>query len=352
MPTDADFTWVFRTPFPEQTPALVETAQELAGPFDAILHLRRQGQGWLLRAAFTGDPDQAEERGRAFWLELHSRCLDLNLGLELVEDDGAEPDGWLAPEAFQPQPPRLVYASSPPAAALARQRVPIAEEPLYDILRAGDPEMDANLAHTITWIESQGLPVVNLLSYLDLPLFTTYAAAHPDERDQNLFLHMLHTWTCYRRFGALHARLPEELAATFTDARYLRINTTQFRSPAPALCLQFVDWTQPVRGVGAGPTLWAKEIYLTHCEPPTPADDRELTLMIVTCDENGEFGFIPLEIPLSLPAVDQSIEAFFAPGAGDEDWAANAEDLCRLTRLVATWCLYASVRDPARYLQA
>ncbi|HEY8054742.1 MAG TPA: hypothetical protein VIE13_02385 [Terriglobales bacterium] len=349
MDGDAAFRWVFRTPFPEQTADFLELAQGLAGEFAAQLRVRREGGEWWLRADFAGSLEEAEEQGRAFWLELHSRCLDVNLGLELVEAD-ADAYEWQPPSAWEPAPVAVTPAPAAPRAALARNRAVIAEEPLYDILRADDPEMDKNLSETITWIESQGLPVINLLSYLDLPLFTTYAADHPDERDQNLFLHMLHTWACYRRFGALHARLPEALAATFTDARYLRINTTQFRSPAPALCLQFVDWTQPVRGAGGGPAQWAKEIYLTHCEPPTPAEDRELTLMIVTCDEGGEFGFIPLEVPLSLPAVDQSIDAFFAPSAGDEDWAANAEDLHRLTKLAATYCLYASARDPARYL--
>ncbi|MGH9486860.1 MAG: hypothetical protein ACRD04_04635 [Terriglobales bacterium] len=343
------FAWVFHTPLPEQTPAFTSLVRELGPRFAAELQAAPRGPGWVLRAAFAGPEAAAEERGLAFWLELHSRCLDQNLAMELVE--GFQPEnGWQPLAAMEAEPSPLAAARAPHA-ALARQRVPIAPEPVYDILRAGDAGMDRNLAGTIAWIEAQGLPVINLLSYLELPLFTAYAAEHEEERDQNLFLHMLHTWTCYRRYGAVHARLPEELAAAFADPRYLRLNTTQFRSPVPALCLQFSDWTEAVRGVGTGALQWAKEVYLTHFEPPTPAEERELTLMIVTFDERGEFGFIPLEVPLSLPAVDESIDAFFAPSAGDEELGANTEDLRRLTRIAATYCLYATVGDSARYLQ-
>ncbi|MGH9413367.1 MAG: hypothetical protein ACRD0Y_06460, partial [Terriglobales bacterium] len=345
------------TPFAEQTVAFVALVSEIAEQYPARLQAARRGDGVVLRAEFDGDAAAAEERGRAYWSELHSRSLDENLAMELVE--GYEPEGgwqaldalatdWFAAAAgagLAPRPPQ-------PEAALARQRPPIAPEPLYDILRAGDEDMDRNLAETIAWIEGNGLPVINLLSYLELPLFVNYAAEHDEERDQNLFLHMLHTWACYRRFGAVHARAPEELAQAFEDPRYLRLNSTQFRSPAPALCVQFEDWSQVVRGAGGSRMQWAKEIYLTHFEPPSPAEERELTLMIVTYDEGGEFGFIPLEVPLSLPAVDESIDAFFAPSEADEELGANTEDLRRLTRIAATYCLYATARDPARYLQS
>ncbi len=334
----------------EQTEAFVGLARELAEPFQARLLAAPRGSGVVLRAEFQGDAASAEERGRAFWLELHSRSLDQNLAMELAE--GFQPDGGWQPLDQVAVAPRVPPRPGCAPGGLALQRPPIAPEPLYDILRADDPEMDQNLDNTIAWIEGHGLPVINLLSYLELPLFTTYAADHPDERDQNLFLHMLHTWTCYRRFGAFHARVPEDLAAAFEDPRYLRLNSTQFCSPAPALCVQFTDWTQLVRGTGNRGSLWAKEVYLTHFEPPTPAEERELTLMIVTWDERGEFGFIPLEVPLSLPAVDESIAAFFAPSAGDEELGANTGDLDRLTRIAATYCLYATARDSARYLQS
>ncbi|MGH9466974.1 MAG: hypothetical protein ACRD1Y_06430 [Terriglobales bacterium] len=359
MAASSVFAWVFHTPLPEQTEAFAELASSLSEPFQARLLAASHAGGMILRAEFAGEAEEAEERGRAFWLELHSLCLDQNLAMELVLDP-VPGENWRpladalpeAPCSTLPAPVPARPASREPEAPLARQRVPIAPEPLYDILRADDEEMDRNLQETIAWIEGNGLPVINLLSYLELPLFTGYAATHPDERDQNLFLHMLHTWTCYRRFGAVHARLPEVLARTFEDERYLRLNATQFRSPAPALCVQFTDWSQPVRGVDSGALQWAKEVYLTHFEPPTPAEERELTLMIVTCDERGGFGFIPLEVPLSLPAVDESIAAFFAPSAGDEELGANTEDLARLTRIAATYCLYATARDPARYLQS
>ncbi|TAN24400.1 MAG: hypothetical protein EPN33_01150 [Acidobacteria bacterium] len=351
MSEPAAFTWTFHTPFPEQTEAFVALASGIAQAQQVRLLGARRGDGLVLHVAFAGDGDEAEERGRAYWAELHSRSLDENLAMELVE--GFEPEeGWRALEAFALDGAEPLARRQAPAAALAPQRPPLAPEPLYDILRGDDPEMDRNLEQTIAWIEGNGLPVINLLSYLELPLFTDYAAAHEDERDQNLFLHMLHTWTCYRRFEAVHARVPEALAQAFEDPRYLRINTTQFRSPAPALCVQFVDWTQPVRGVGGGRMQWAKEVYLTHFEPPTPAEERELTLMFITYDERGEFGFIPLEVPLSLPAVEESIEAFFAPSEGDEELGANTEDLKRLTQIAATYCLYATARDPGRYLQS
>lgn len=347
MTPESAFAWTFRAPLAEQTEAFAALARELADRFQTRLLAARRADGWVLRTEFG-----SEDRARAFWAELHSRSLDQNLAMELVE--GFEPErGWHPLEAVALASPVPARRNSS-ANALQRQRPAIAPEPLYDILRADDPEMDLNLASTIAWIEGQGLPVINLLSYLELPLFTTYAADHPDERDQNLFLHMLHTWTCYRRFGELHARVPENLAVAFEDPRYLRLNSTQFRSPAPALCVQFTDWSQPVRGAGpAGSSAalqWAKEVYLTHFEPPSPAEERELTLMIVTYDERGEFGFIPLEVPLSLPAVDESIAAFFAPSAGDDELGANTEDLDRLTRIAATYCLYATARDPARYL--
>jgi hypothetical protein len=329
-----DFQWTFQSAYPEQTEALARLAEELAPEFDARIE---PAGGGAVRAAFHGDG--AEDRARAYWLQLHQRALDEELALELAA--AADPAARATPPA----------ALSPPSdAGLARLRPPIPAETLYDLLRADDPEMDSNLADTIAWIEAAGLPVINLLSYLDLPLYQRYCAEHPAERDQIQFLHMLHTWTCYRRYGAVHARLPPALVAAFADPRYLRISTNQFRSPAPALCLQLPDWELPVRGSGGRPGQWAKEIYLTHCEPPTPADDRELTLMIITCDEQAEFGFIPLEVPLSLPGLEQSIEAFFAPSADDDELGANTGDLRRLTALAAVYCLYASAADPGRYL--
>ncbi|MGH9536231.1 MAG: hypothetical protein ACRD2E_15385, partial [Terriglobales bacterium] len=79
---------------------------------------------------------------------------------------------------------------------------------------------------------------------------------------------------------------------------------------------------------------------------------RELTLMIVTHDERGEFAFVPLEIPLSLPAVDESLQAFFAPSLEDPDLGPNTQDLLQTTTIAAAWCLYRCARDPQRYLDA
>lgn len=350
--------WVFHTPHGEQTEAFVALSRRLADAAGARLTCCTTPAGLVLRADFDD-----EETGREFWLELHSECLDANLAMELVDDPAdaqwqpvdqgveAPPSPEAAPSPAAP----LAKAAGAAGQALVRQRPEISDETLYDILRAGDPELEDNLDETIRWIESSGLPVINLLSYLELPLFVEYARTHPNERDQNLFLHMLHTWTCFRRFGARAARIPPELAEAFTAPRYLRLNTTQFRSPAPALCVQFTPWTLPLRGPGADDatvTQWAKEIYLTHLEPPTPADDRELTLMIVTHDADGEFGFVPLEVPLSLPGVGQSIDAFFAPGESDEMLGANSRDLHKLTTIAATYCLYACARNPTRYLQS
>ncbi|MGH9478101.1 MAG: hypothetical protein ACRD1A_02635 [Terriglobales bacterium] len=335
------FQWRFQNPLAEQADAFAALVEELAARFGARLLSAPGPAATVFCTEFEGAAEAAEARAREFWLELHSRTLDQNLALELVSDDA--PAG----------PPRALAArgaDAPPRPLPAIQRPPIPEETVYDLLRSDDPDMDRNLAETIAWIEANHLPVINLLSYLELPLFLDYAAEHPDERDQNLFLHMLHTWANYRRWGAVHARIPPELTGVFTDPRYLRLNTTQFQSPAPALCLQFADWEQAVRGAEGAPAQWAKEIYLTHLEPPTPSDDRELTLMIVTHDARGELGFIPLEVPLSLPGVGESIDAFFAPSEGDEELGANTEDLHRLTAIAATYCLYASARDPARYL--
>jgi len=352
MPEPDTFAWTFHTPLPEHTDAFAELAVELGAQFQATLMSAPDPAGGLvLRAQFAGEADAAEARGRDFWLELHSRCLDANLLLELVDTPSApawSPLSALAP----PAPTTRRHSAAAPESALAPLRPQIPAQPLYDLLRADDPDLDRNLDETIAWIERADLPVINLLSYLDLPLFQSYAAEHEDERDQNQFLHMLHTWACYRRFGELHARVPLELAEAFTDPRYLRLNTTQFRSPAPALCVQLPDWAFALRPVASSRPQWAKEVYLTHLEPPTPADDRELTLMIVTYDERGDFGFVPLELPLSLPAVGESIEAFFAPGLDDAELGANTEDLRRLTVIAATYCLYASSADPARYLHS
>lgn len=350
------FHWIFHTPLPEQTEAFTALAAELAPEFAAELESGEapEVEGLVLRASFAGEELEAEERGRAYWLELHSRCLDVNLAMELVE--GFEPaHGWQPLGSGTPKSPDSLIVPASPATdpeSLVASRPDIPPEPLYGLLLADDPDMERNLNETNAWIEAAGLPVINLLSYLDLPLFAAYAAEHAEERDQNLFLHMLHTWTCYRRYGEVHARLPRALADSFTDPRYLRLNTTQFRSPAPALCVQFEDWSQPLRAAGTGKMQWVKEIYLTHLEPPTPADDRELTLMLVSYDQRGEYGFIPLEVPLSLPGVGQSIEAFFAPSAGDEELGANTHDLARMTAIAATYCLYATARDPTHYLTA
>jgi hypothetical protein len=388
MPEPDTFGWTFHTPLPEQTAAFTELAVELGAQFQAtLMSAPDPAGGLLLRAQFAGEADAAEARGRDFWLELHSRCLDANLLLELVDTPSApawSPLSALAPleaawrcheQSGHPLPPiearpqatsgsDQAKSGEPPAptprrpsaaapeSALAPLRPPIPTQPLYDLLRADDPDLDRNLDETIAWIERAGLPVINLLSYLDLPLFQSYAAEHEDERDQNQFLHMLHTWACYRRFGELHARIPLELAEAFTDPRYLRLNTTQFRSPAPALCVQLPDWAFALRPTASSRLQWAKEVYLTHLEPPTPADDRELTLMIVTYDERGDFGFVPLELPLSLPAVGESIEAFFAPGLDDAELGANTADLRQITVIAATYCLYASSADPARYLHS
>lgn len=352
------FHWNFRNAHADQTDDFVALVRTLALEFSAGLRAAREPElGLILRADFP-----SEDQGREFWLELHTRCLDVNIPMELAADDVAAALTWqpleqvMAPDeavsdapviVVKPETEREVHSTS---ASLARYRAEIPVETLYDILRSDDPEMDGKLDDTIRRIERNGMPVINLLSYLDLPLFTEYAEQNPDERDQNLFLHMLHTWTCYRRYGALCARLTPELAGVLEDKRYLRVNTTMFQSPAPALCLQYPPWTYAVRGRTAADTRWVKEVYLTHFEPPTPAEDRELTLMIITHDEQGEFGFIPLEVPLTLPAVDQSIDAFFAPGIEDEELGMNTQDLHRLTVVAATYCLYACARDPRKYL--
>lgn len=360
------FHWNFRNAHAEQTGDFVALVQILAPEFSAVLSAAREPElGLILRAEFP-----SEDEGREFWLELHTRCLDVNIAMELAPDAVADRLAWQPLDAVieemmdasdaassqtagetvvvvQPQAEQQVHSVSD---ALARYRADIPPETLYDILRSDDPEMDGKLDDTIRGIERSGMPVINLLSYLDLPLFTEYAEQNPDERDQNLFLHMLHTWTCYRRYGALCARLTPELARVLEDKRYLRVNTTMFQSPAPALCIQYPPWEYAVRGRTAADTRWVKEVYLTHFEPPTPAEDRELTLMIITHDERGEYGFIPLEVPLTLPAVDQSIDAFFAPSMEDEDLGMNTQDLHRLTIVAATYCLYATARDPRKYL--
>jgi hypothetical protein len=354
------FHWNFRNAHAEQTEDFIALVRSLAPEFFAELSAAREPElGLILRADFP-----SEGQGREFWLELHTRCLDVNIPMELAADEVAATLDWqpldrvLAEEAA-PGEPVIVVPSDPGKAesevhsvsdALARYRAEVPIESLYDILRSDDSEMDGKLDDTIRRIERSGMPVINLLSYLDLPLFTEYAEEHPDERDQNLFLHMLHTWTCYRRYGALCARLTPELAEVLEDKRYLRLNTTMFQSPAPALCIQYPAWKYPVRGRTAADTRWVKEVYLTHFEPPTPAEDRELTLMIITHDEQGEFGFIPLELPLTLPAVDESIDAFFAPSIEDEELGVNTQDLHRLTIVAATYCLYATARDPRKYL--
>jgi len=364
--TSDSFHWIFRNAHAEQSDDFVALVRELAPEFQAELSGARDPElGLILRADFP-----SEEQGREFWLELHTRCLDVNIPMELVEVAELETTAaafegaglsWRplhdvlsgAPANGEPEivtPAGDAGGASSWSEALSVYRAEIPLESLYDILREGDPEMEGKLDDTIRRIERDGMPVINLLSYLDLPMFAEYAAEHPDERDQNLYLHMLHTWTCYRRYGAICARLTEELAEVLEDKRYLRINTTMFQSPALALCIQYPAWKYAVRGRTAADTRWVKEVYLTHFEPPTPAEDRELTLMIVTHDERGEFGFIPLEVPLTLPAVDQSIDAFFAPSIEDDELGMNTQDLHRLTVIAATYCLYATARDPRKYL--
>ena len=356
-PSTDSFHWNFRNAHAEQTDDFVAVVRALAPEFSAELWSAREPElGLILRADFP-----SEGQGREFWLELHTRCLDENIPMELAADDVAATLDWQPLDeslagGTKPEEPVIVLPPdgegevSSVSDSLARYRAEIPVETLYDILRSDDPEMDGKLDDTIRRIEGSGLPVINLLSYLDLPLFTEYAEQNSDERDQNLFLHMLHTWTCYRRYGALCARLTPELAKVLEDSRYLRVNTTMFRSPASALCIQYPSWQYAVRGRTAADTRWVKEVYLTHFEPPTPAEDRELTMMIITHDERGEFGFIPLEVPLTLPAVDESIDAFFAPSLEDEELGMNTQDLQRLAVIAATYCLYATARDPRRYL--
>lgn len=349
------FGWTFHNVHEDETGEFLALLAPIAAAHNARLTWRTSGDGGLLlRAEFGG-----EEAARAFWLELHERSNDANLAMELVAADGDDWQSW-PPQPQEPAPPApgemqtevlavTAGAAGAPEAGLAHYRPEIPADTIYDLLRQDDPELDGKLDATIAAIDAAGMPVINLLSYLDLPLFTEYAAEHEEEREQNLFLHMLHTWTCYRRFGAVHAAISPELGEMLSDPRWLRINTTQFQSPAPALCLQLPAWWQTLRAPGS--LHWVKEIYVTHCEPPTPADDRELTFMIVTHDERGQYGFVPLELPLSLPGVDQSIEAFFAPSLEDDELGANTQDLRRITIITAAYCLYACAKDPVRYLE-
>ncbi len=361
MPTP--FAWILRPGHADEWPAMVRLVSQQAVISGARLSVASDPrQGRRLRAEL---PD--EEVGQEFWLAVHEAADELSLAVELVTDPAGAGGPWsplddaganveAEPGADEGGAGISPAAASAPAAAatavpgLTRFRPEVPEETLYDLLREQDPDLDGKLDQTIQQIEAEGLPVVHLLPYLDLPLFQEYAGANPGEREQNLFLHMLHTWTCYRRFGAVHARLGPELAATLSDSRWLRLHSTQFQSPAPALCVQFPAWWQTLRAPGGGPAQWVKEVYLIHCEPPTPLEDRELTLMIVTHDERGEFGFVPLEIPLSLPAVDESLQAFFAPSLEDEDLGANTQDLQQTCCITAAWCLYSCARDPVRYL--
>lgn len=356
--SDETLFWIFHNVHEEETEAFLTVLPPLAAAHGAQLRwARAAGSGLVIRADFA-----TEDAAREFWLDLHERAIEQNLAMELTACDAAEWRDWesgpgVATDSATAEGAAeiLAAAGAPagPATGIAHYRPEIPSETLYDLLRQGDPELEGKLDGAIASIEEAGLPVINLLSYLDLPLFREYAEAHDDEREQNLFLHMLHTWACYRRYGAVHAAISPALAETLADPRYLRINTTTFRSPAPALCLQLPPWGQQLRGaIGrmATPMQWVKEVYITHCEPPTPADDRELTLMIVTHDERGQFGFVPLELPLSLPAVDQSLEAFFAPSLEDEQFGANTQDLRRIALIAAAYCLYATARDPTRYL--
>ncbi len=359
MPTP--FAWILRPGHADEWPAMVRLVAQHAGIAGARLSVASDPrQGRRLRAEL---PD--EEIGQAFWLAIHEAADELSLAVELVTDPAAAGGPWSALESASGEVARssdegvggisqaaAAATLAPPNATpgLTRFRPEVPEETLYDLLREQDPDLDGKLEQAIQQIEAEGLPVIHLLPYLDLPLFQEYAAANPGEREQNLFLHMLHTWTCYRRFGAVHARLGPELAATLTDSRWLRLHSTQFQSPAPALCVQFPAWWQTLRAPGGGPSQWVKEVYLIHCEPPTPLEDRELTLMIVTHDERGEFGFVPLEIPISLPAVDESLQAFFAPSLEDPDLGANTQDLQQTCCIAAAWCLYSCARDPVRYL--
>lgn len=358
----ATFSWILRPGHADEWDAVAGLVATQATAFGAQLFWAAEtglgsapggGAGARRLRAELAD----EETGRAFWLAVHEAADEMSLAVELLTEPAAADGPWrrldaAAAESLVPSAAgaQLVPASAPRPDGLALVRPELPEETLYDLLLAQDPELAGKLDQTIGAIEAEGLPVIHLLPYLDLPLFQDYAAEHPGETEQNLFLHMLHTWTCYRRFGQVHAQLGEELAATLADSRWLRVHTTQFQSPAPALCVQFPPWWQPLRPAAAGPQQWVKEIYLTHCEPPTPIEDRELTLMIVTHDDRGEFAFVPLEIPLSLPAVEESLEAFFAPSLDDAQLGANSQDLWRTTRIAAAWCLYACARDPQRYL--
>lgn len=348
------FFWILRPGHPDEWAAVVGLVQRHAEPFGGGLSEAGEGAwGRRLRVELRD-----EVAARAFWLAVHEAADELGLAVELITEPAASDGPWHRLEAGGASPAEASPATqtiirndrAAGAAGLSLLRPEIPEATLYDLLAEQDPELCGKLDQTIAAIEEQGLPVIHLLPYLDLPLFQEYAESHPGETEQNLFLHMLHTWTCYRRFGQVHARLPEDLAATLADARWLRVHTNQFASPAPALCVQFPLWWQPLRPASPGPQQWVKEVYLTHCEPPTPVEDRELTLMIVTHDDRGEFAFVPLEIPLSLPAVEESLEAFFAPSLADAELGANGQDLWRTARIAAAWCLYACARDPRRYL--
>src|SRR6185437_15145211 len=128
---------------PEQTAAFLELTAEVAAEFEAMLDAAHAPEGVVVRAQFLGEEIEAEERGRAFWLELHSRCLDENLALELANPpaDGVW-GGMELPAASQPEP----TPAAPEALALVRPEIPAAT--LYDLLRADDPELEQNLAET------------------------------------------------------------------------------------------------------------------------------------------------------------------------------------------------------------
>ncbi|MGH3181864.1 MAG: hypothetical protein ACRDOE_08155 [Streptosporangiaceae bacterium] len=111
MPDETPFQWIFRAPLPEQTGAFTELARGLAARFGSELDAATHQDGLILRSRFGGASLEAEERGRAFWLELHSRCLDQNLAMELVQHFDP-PAGW--------RPLEALAAITPAAPAAAR----------------------------------------------------------------------------------------------------------------------------------------------------------------------------------------------------------------------------------------
>lgn len=210
------------------------------------------------------------------------------------------------------------------------------EEPVFELLRAGDETLARMVDETLEYLKAEGFDPLNLLNYLDLPFYQQLVEDGAEEREQELFLLSLYTWANFCHFGRKVWRLSERTTELLLNPRPLFIPATLFKASPPSFCLQLPRQQFAVRGAQAMPV---KEVYVTYYCPPNPDEDPELKLLVIAMSASGEIGFIPLEMPVNGPTVYESIEGFLAPGIARRHSQQMAEDLRSIMIIACNACL-------------